>query len=124
MGQGAGYNTSACVGSMLNASMSFVCGLGADSFVAPDMSIYETIIEKEVVIEYEECDDCDAAGNIVLGIGIASTVFVIIGCFLYCFVIKPKLGVVELSQVIDHDRVPVFIDHGSSEGTTIVKLKA
>jgi hypothetical protein len=93
MGQGAGFNMSECVYSMLNASMSFVCGLGADSFVEPDMSIYENggAEEDEDEDEPVECDEFEPAGFILLGAGISAAVLLVVCCFLYCFVLKPKM---------------------------------
>eukprot|EP01084_Bolivina_argentea_P295691 509148_1 len=76
-----------CASKVLNASMSFTCGLDASYFDSPDMSKYNANVDTS------ECEDCSAytAGHIFIGIFIGLAIFGIIVTVVYCFVIKPKL---------------------------------
>eukprot|EP00483_Globobulimina_turgida_P002710 UN02715 len=92
------HNISECVTNTLNASMTFVCGLGADSFVSPDMSVYDNVVKEESEIDFEECDSCNAnrIGYVFIGIGLAAILFSVIGCCWHIAVVKPKLGALKL----------------------------
>jgi hypothetical protein len=103
MGKGEAHkNTSTpqCVESILNASMSFMCGLDADSVLVPDMSIYQVVEvnNNNVAADSSECDKMNSGVNVVgvfVGVAIASAIFIILACLWYSFVIKPKLGMAQ-----------------------------
>eukprot|EP00483_Globobulimina_turgida_P003894 UN03902 len=115
MGQGVGFNTSECVYATLNATMSFVCGLGADSFAEPDMSVYDTPGVGDGDGDDEEvsavdCKEVEIVRYIILGVGISAAVFLVIGCFLYCFVFKPKLGRIHFKAQVNDTRFDRVIE--------------
>eukprot|EP01084_Bolivina_argentea_P290387 498790_1 len=87
-----------CIKSVLNASMSFVCGLDYDSFIVPDMTIYDNKIDSEKVI-YKNCEKCNVGGNIFIGIVIGLFVFGIIVVVVYLLVIKPKLNAKQFREM-------------------------
>eukprot|EP01084_Bolivina_argentea_P290386 498789_1 len=79
-----------CTTAVLNASMTFVCGLPSDSFIVPDMSIYEKNVESDTV--NNECKEGNITLNIGIGIIIGFVVFAVVAIFVYLLLIKRKLN--------------------------------
>eukprot|EP01083_Nonionella_stella_P085443 236947_1 len=109
-----------CITNVLNASMNFVCGLDANRFVVPDMTIYRK--DEDVELVYNECKDCNVVGNIILGIVIGCVVVSIMFGVVCVLIIKPKLN---QKRNMDPEMKVVgsAINLADEEGTDIVTFK-